>query len=414
MRFVFVDPESHQENALREARLGALDALWREHTGTGRASRDRIEARLQELEPDLGLEWIDASDAGSDAVALEVSEPHLQPLASATAARNSDLPGLQIHAYRPCASLESALDDVRQGSGFDLSRARFRAGFGRGHLLDLVVYHADFSSSVDSAALAAAERLIGLCLGEQKRSHWVADVAVAGLPRGKLPVVGSDEGTARSLPIADLVPTVDAAITALHAGLAEVPMALVDPSDDWVMFELEPASEDGAAGKDDLVLASTRLPELTKAFVEDLPFSSERFSRHGEVFCYLKYEGGHRAAAEQHAALAALEDALAQALQLGRLGAVIGSGLGVRHSYVDLALGAGQSAAGGDRTLAGQSAAGGDRTLAVQPALDTLRRVAADVKLPQKCWLLFCDSEWRAEWVPLMPEGPPPPGIEAL
>src|SRR5678810_651259 len=92
-------------------------------------------------------------------------------------------------------------------------------------------------------------------------------------------------------------------------------------------------------------------------------FSSARFSRHGELFCYVKARSADRSAADQHAALTALEDAVSQALGERSLGAVVGSGLGVRYSYVDLALGA------------------------VEPALDVLRRVAAEQRLSRDCWL---------------------------
>jgi hypothetical protein len=352
----------------------------------GRASRPALEARLRELEPGLAPEWI---DGGVDALALGVRERDLVPLAAAIASRNAALPTLTLHAERPAAALGDALADVKSSTGFDLARARFRAGFGRGHLLEVVIHCAEFSSNLDEAALGAAERLTRLLLGDQRRAQWVGSVAVATMPRGILPVVGSDDG-AKTLPIAELVPSVDAAIAGLYAGFPDAPLARIDSSDDWVMFEIEPEDTDDPTCKDDLVLASTCMPELTKAFVEGMPFSSARFSRHGELFCYVKARSADRSAADQHAALTTLEDALSEALRERALGAVVGSGLGVRYSYVDVAL------------------------HSVEAAMDVLCRVAVDQRLSRDSWLLFCDSEWESEWLPLVPNGRPPPGMEAL
>jgi hypothetical protein len=80
----------------------------------------------------------------------------------------------------------------------------------------------------------------------------------------------------------------------------------------------------------------------------------------------------------------AFEDNLDRALRAAKLGAVVGNGIGVLHSYVDVALGDAEA------------------------AVPTLRKVAKSSGLDKRSWLLFCDGEWRDEWVGLFDDAPEP------
>jgi hypothetical protein len=151
------------------------------------------------------------------------------------------------------------------------------------------------------------------------------------------------------------------------------------------MFEASAERADDYPAQDDLLLASTYLPEMLKCFLAGSPFASSRFSRHGELFAYLKVESHETDPRLSLSTRRVLEDALDAALVSECAGRVVGSGLGVRYSYVDFAL------------------------ANVDHAIDVVADVARRVGLPKRSWLLFCDTALDGEWAPVHPDAPAPP-----
>jgi hypothetical protein len=170
-------------------------------------------------------------------------------------------------------------------------------------------------------------------------------------------------------------------------GLPDLPLCELGGEQRWTLLELEAERAPDYAGQDDAVLASTFMPEMLKCFLSGSSFSSCRFSRHGELFAYLKFRQKPRDLRAGLAARRVLEDALDAALVTERAGRVVGSGLGVVYAYVDVALS--------------------------DPArgVSALRSVGNRVGLPEQSWVLFCDTALEAEWVGLRPDGPVPPGV---
>ncbi|MEB2322148.1 MAG: hypothetical protein OZ921_06520 [Sorangiineae bacterium] len=254
-------------------------------------------------------------------------------------------------------------------------------GFSRGHLLDAVVF------APEPLATADAERLVEALLGEDFFDDWIGDVNVAPLPRGRaLAVLGAGRQEAESYPIAELPHLAHSAIDALRAGLPARPYFAKEDADEWTMFELEPTLASDYAAQDDLVVATTLLPEMMKAYLQGLPIYSGRFSRTGELFCYLKLDYAGASAEEQLAGRRRLEDALDAVLAPRGDGCVIGNGIGLRYGYVDLAL--------------------------TRPeAVERVRDVALAAGAPARSWLLFLDQELDGEWLGVEPGTPPPPAL---
>lgn len=282
--------------------------------------------------------------------------------------------------------LDAALGLVQRATGVDLSRAKARAGFSRGHLLDVFV--ALPGGRGDARELSAARQLLTLVLGEARVSDWLGELGVVPAPRGgPLAVVqpqSSDE--ARFFPLSELRTAFEAAITGLYLGLPARPLCEIGGEQRWTLLELETERAPDYAAQDDAVLASTFMPEMLKCFLSGSSFASCRFSRHGELFAYLKFRQRPRDLRAGLAARRVLEDALDAALVTERAGRVVGSGLGVMYAYVDFAF--------------------SDPERAVK----TVRSVGQRVGLPEQSWLLFCDSALEGEWVSLRSSAPPPPG----
>jgi hypothetical protein len=392
MRWVFSDRSVHSRRE-REHLLERMDAFF------GRLAAERpllagapdleVEAllaeRLQEFAPWLELEICERGPRERLLWLADRAGRGVSPAVEGLAARAPELPDLAVVGSRPASSLGQALETVERRCGVDLGDARVRAGFARGHLLELVVYSGSFASATDERALAAAELLLLDLLGQRLFDDWIGEVRVAPLPRQSLlRVIDSPRPEEQSFPLAELPEIVARAVAGLHGGLPDRPLWQAPPEDAWTMFELEPELTVDYAAQDDLAIASTLLPEMLKCFLSAQPFSSVRFSRYGERFAYLKLDGDGASAESRLGARRALEDRLAEELPRAGAGAVVGSGMGVRYAYIDLAL--------------------ADTGRSVERVIEIARACGA----PERSWLLFCDSAWAEEWVEVWEGGPPP------
>lgn len=289
-----------------------------------------------------------------------------------------------LSSARFAAPLSSgpAFARIRQQSGLDFSSARARAGFARGHLLDVVVYLP--GSNGTAREHEAAEELVRLLLGEELFERWVGNVLATPTVRGGLLTVLNENAEDRSaLPIEMLLDSVRAAIAGLKLGLPAPAFERGAETDDWFAFELSPEPAADYAAQDDLVFCSTRTPELKKCFLRGEPFFSGRFTTSGALFTYLKYDSAERAPEARLAERAKVEKLIEQTLRPEH-GAVVGVGLGVRYGYIDLAL--------------------TDPDCVRQVLLPELRALG----ISRRSWLLFCDSELRSEYLPVYSDSPAP------
>ena len=285
---------------------------------------------------------------------------------------------------RSSSDVAAALRAVRQRYGIDLSDARVRAGFGRGHALELLLHARAVQSAVDTAALPAARALLRSSLGPETFDTWVGDVKVAPLrQRSRLKLLDDASGTPELLDLGELRPCIEAVIAEVRAGLPERPYWRCAADLPWTMLEVEPVPSEDPPEQDDLFLATTALPEMLKAFLRGDAVPSARFSNHDETFCYLKWRDGAADAGERMQRRVAVEDALDAALVRARLGCVVGSGLGLQYTYVHLA-------------LTDTSAASG----AIE---DVCHRLSMGPG-----WLLFFDAGARDRCRPLCGAGDPP------
>ena len=364
------------------ARLAALDArsdAFFGLPGLGKLNDRELARALSEVHPALTGERTRDGDLvvramARDAMAIAERVALRAPL------------GACVLSHRPARELALSLAQIRRETLVDLSRARFRAGFVRGHLLEVVISVP--GGTGDEREREAAERLVQEILGDRAADAWIGSVHVVPAPRGgPLRVLGS-EGSPE-LALESLAGSLNAAIQGLYATLPAEPAWARGDGADWTLLEVEPeARGEACPAQDDLVLAATREPELMKCFLSGGPFSSLRFSRHGELCFYLKYAVQPTAPESRQAERAALEDALQEALARARVGAVIGGGLGIGHSYVNFML------------------SDWERAFAI------VREVARSRKLPERSWILPFDDELGEEWIEVWSEAPAPPGVE--
>lgn len=387
MRFLHSGADA-RERAEREAFFARADSVIAEMraacAGGDSSAGGRAVAELAaSLHPDLHAVTLTDRPQGPLLVMTPRGERGLRPLAAAVVARANEGEGIRFASHRPAESFGQMREVVRR-HGYELDNAQARAGFSRGHLLEVVVYGAGFGGTKDDAASFAAERALELLLGERVLDDWIGRVDVEPLPRGGLlKVLQRDGGPSFSL--AELPLAVAAAVEGLSGELPDL-TKLCASRDGWVLFEAEPEAAADYRAQDDIALAGSALPEMARCFLEGAPFSSLRFVRGGLSIAYLKIDT-HGTPFEQRVnERVRLEDELAQQLSTQKLGAVVGNGLGLRYVYIDLALAPGT------------------------PALHAVCDVAQRAGVSRRSWIEFCDSDLSNEWLGVWPDSPPPPG----
>lgn len=341
---------------------------------------------LAELDERLELSVIDDAEPGRcvEVAALETSAWPLAELVLAQAP--SDI-GYGLSLGRPAVPLAQALAEVRASHQLDLSRATLRAGFGRGHLLEVTIGIPGGSGA--EIEQNAAENLVRALIGDRLFETWIGVVHAAPAPRmPSLRVL--DVRAHASLTIDDLFATVSAAVLGVLQGLP----ASADggePSsqggardserasrDDWTLLEVEPLAKERGGRKDDLLLASTCTPELLRCYLDGSPCASRRFSPSGEQFVFVSYSDEDPAMARRVERRTAIEAALAECLADD--GVVTGVGLGVKTTYVDLAL--------------------RDLEAGLMRLVSRLRQL----DLPAHTFIQFFDSELEEEWLSIWPD----------
>src|SRR5262249_52746439 len=160
--------------------------------------------------------------------------------------------GVSFVRYRAESEVETALADARDRFGFDLSRARLRVGFSRGHLLEVVVHSSYFSSSDDGPGLDAANLLVRRLIGEELFEDWIGSVDVAPLRReGPLKLVAAAR-TGDPLALEEALPAVEAAVRGLYAELPDAPYRAWADDAKWTLLESEPGADLDYAEQDDV------------------------------------------------------------------------------------------------------------------------------------------------------------------
>lgn len=393
MRWKFVDSRDAAE---REQVLACIDAWWRAFAAqTARLSalfsrREQwdlvgwMNEHLGPIHPQLMWEFGPGvkNPGGHRLVITPERHHHLLPLVEVLLARAPVLPGWECFPWRLPEDSSMALRTVQARTGVDFSGFRARAAANddgtvditytpRSRLARFLPWRRQDEDATQAAAVIATESLVG----EELLHTRVRSIQV--------------EGRGEGAPLANLAAEVAQRLREASERLPAQPFHRDTQEDGWSAFKLEPVEQDDYASRYDLLAASTRAPELFAAAHSSMPFTSQRFSRHGETFCYLKLDGAEGFGAGGFPDRTTLEDALNEALVPGGLGCVFGGGTGLRYAYVDLAV------------------------MDVERALPVLREVVRRGKVPKRTWLLFFDSTLGAEWVPLWEDTPPPPEIES-
>lgn len=386
MRIRFFQPTSEAESAAFVDLERRAREFWRHfRTHQRRPVGEWVSLLSRELNgvsPYLTLE-IDAEQRRL--FVLPTSGQRYLPLATLVVEASGNLGDWSAATQRPGLPLERALTRVASATKLDLKAARLKIGVDRGHALSIVVGHYLFQGNDDELGGDAAELLVARVLGDATFERWISSVDVVSAPRpSPLKLVGQQDANL-PLPLEELEETITTAVNRITDTLPEAPLHEYCDRADWMLFEMgELRSPDEEYPLPDLQVATTMCPEMLKSFLSGIPFASERFSRCGERFAYLQIDTRGQDRSQSLEQRMALEEALDYALVPGRLGCVVGAGVGETYMYVFLSL----------HDMA--------------PALRQLQRQLQEHRVSKRTWLRFCDPEWSLEWIGAYADSPEP------
>lgn len=374
LRWRFPDP---RETDARAAVQRRIDAWWKAFVDAGPeldalfSGRKRwdlpgwMDRHLHAITPDIFWEFGPGITGRHRLVITAEGNRHRRQLVTQILASAPPIAGWDFLPHRPPETGEALSATVEGRTGVALESLRVRVEEGRFGTIGLTFLAADLEVARRGGFVAAES-----ALGEEVLERWIGFIEF-------------EKGL--GLPIPELKPTVDALVERRRNALPDLPWHDRVSSATWSVLKATPGKGDELPGQGDLIVGVKADTELFENFGNGQPFASERFSKHGETFAFLKIDGSEGLPEGGFQDRGQIENAIDQVLLPTRLGCSIGGGTGTRYSYVDLAL------------------------IDVDRALPALLEVLRRGKLPLRSWIQFFDSDLRWEWVGVWPDTPAPP-----
>jgi hypothetical protein len=295
---------------------------------------------------------------------------HLRPLCDQLLQRAPDC-DFEFYGARPAESLDEAIQMARSRTGSEILVTGIECHRGTGNRVNLSVTAAASATEQDlDCAWSQAIVLCATWLGEEITDRWLGytDIVPSQTP---------------GPPLRTLKAQFESILDTCLRARQPRPYREIAGESEWSLVRIEPKPEKEITRRSDLFVYRTMDLEFMETILRRIPFYSDRFSSHGERFCYLMLDGKD-APTERFEDKAEIEEALETALAPQQLGAVMGSGTGTRYSYIDLAV------------------------TDVEKASDTVIEVMRQGAIVKNAWILFHDDEWHDEWIGIYDDTPPP------
>ncbi|MEO1274096.1 MAG: hypothetical protein AAFV96_01510 [Pseudomonadota bacterium] len=334
-RVADLDPYDLVADEITVTRKAEIDRFW-EAFAAQAADLDQLFTRqkdgvdpvaamapLAEVDPQLMWEFGPAEGGHCICITAE-GRMDLRALARAVVNARPEIPGW------------SAMDQ-REPTSPDLAVAVFEGRFQRQFALEEIEISRGHDNRLDlvghgrGAAEELADQVYGfatITLGEAEERIWLGFVDGAPRKSGWFK-------RRRSLDIAGFNEELQAEIGAVRADLPEAPYAARD-------LETGPASmanlEIGPSARPDLITFLAPFEPYLQACLTSLSFSSQRFSRFGEWFAFVRVPRTEAMPFDEVTERGQIEDSLHTRLGAADLGGVAAAGHGVDAVYIDLAL----------------------------------------------------------------------------
>lgn len=332
-----------------------------------------IHEHLGAIDPNLMWEFGPGVGDGHRLVITPENRDDLRPLVDELLGAAPAIDGWTFHDHRPREPFSMVEMTVEGRTGAPLAATGFKCEKGRFNFIDIAV---EFPKSLlrDNGDLAFSQALVLIesLLGEEDLDRWVGNIDVRA------------KGW-RSSGIEGLPAVFDECRQAIVAQLPSSPFCQAVDDNDWTLFELKPEAADDYPAQSDMFVGKSASQELWENTHSGVRFDSARYSKHGEVFCYLKLDGSEGLEGATFQDKGDIEDALDEKLRADGLGCFIGGGTGRRYSYVDVAL------------------------TDLWEGIGAIRAVLQEANIAKRSWIQFFDADWTTEWVGIWDDSPEPP-----
>lgn len=392
VRWIFYN-ENPEESAERETIVARIDDWWRAFESkvddlrahfNKKAQWDLpqwMDDNLSPIHPEIMWEYGLAVRGDGDRLVLTPESRHeLRPLVAKILERAPTLAGWEFYDARLPEDLASTKAAVKGRAAREIDDFLVRVSVSDKRLVDLCYYSPRIESAEDQDAFNAAFVATETLLGEHCLDRWVGVIEIR-------PLAGDDRPR-HTIKLDRLKDTVDAAIESIRDQLPPNPHHEWVGDARWTLWDLKPKPADDFPGQTDLFVGKSANPAMWVAAHSGGLFHSERFSRCGETFCYLKVDGADGLDDSAFGDKSDIEDALDEVLIPRGMGCHIGGGMGLRYAYIDLAL------------------------TDVPAAISAIRERLQAGRVPKRSWVLFFDTELASEWVGVYDDTPELPGIE--
>jgi hypothetical protein len=386
MRWHTAQHETPTEATVRKDAIRRIDAWWDAFRTTGQTIDEFFSIRNAHPDFDLPewmrdhlgsvderLMWEYGAAVGGKRHRLVITPEgarHLRPLADELLKRAPDC-NFEFYGARLAETLEEAIELARSRTGTEILVTGIDCRRGIGNRVDVNVTAGPKATDRElDVAWSQARILCNTWIGEELADRWLGYIDVAA-------------SKAPGPPLESLKANFESVVS--ECKQARQPRRYHEAAEkaEWSLLKMEPDPDREITRRSDLFVYRTMDLEFFRTVRRGIPFYSERFSSHGERFCYVMLDG-RDAEMEGFKDKSEIEDALDAALAPQQLGAMIGSGTGTRYSYIDLAV-----------TDVGR-------------ACSTMVEVLRKGRIVKNAWILFHDDEWHDEWIGIYGDTPPP------
>lgn len=415
MRWRYIDNQSETELLYRRRVLDQIEIWWQLFSKRSKEFESHIKGRrplpIEELARwvDEGLSKINENLLwelwpGENDVCLFIITPELdhfkRPLVKTIIEMAPEIEGWSFLPVRPALSVDVLESIFESRTGLSIPETKVSCQRSNRNVVDVTFFSDSFSGANDRDDIETAYCLCEYLLGEDTLNKWIGNISTEVINSSASRIVnlfGRDKqlDISHTKSLSEFAQAVDKVVLEIKVQIDDEPLRLqnlVTPT--LVSFkdeELQPLRRSFVSAKRNIV----------ESIVLNGIFYSERFTKHGEKFCYLKIAEIDQISSFEE--FAALRQKIDDSLRAEECGCVFGWGTSPKFEGRSPALS--QSASESSLSQSVASYLFVDLALEkIDESIAVLRSIAQSEKLSENSWLLFFDTELEHEWVGLFPE----------
>lgn len=393
-RWVFTNELTENEKQVHNQVCQLIDNWWQEFSKNQQKIDDAftkgsnfdivkfMNGNLNCIHENISWEFGPAVNGnGHRLVITPESYKQLRPLVNEILKRAPKFERWEFYGYRLPESYEAAIETVKSRTGGQIDDLKVQSEINDLNQVNLYFTRETCKTEQDfNQAFNDAFVTIESILGEENLDKWIGAIEVDNKLKDSLEVK----------PISELNDLFTNKLHEIKYNQLQEPHFKTSKSASWSMLELKPQEQKDYPQQTDIFVAKAmNLPMWQTAHSGNL-FYSERFSKFGETFCYIKLDGTQGLDEEKFEDKGAIEDALDSILIKEQVGCFIGGGTGLKYSYIDLAL------------------------TDLDKGIKLVKEILRNGNINKNSWILFYDSELEYEWIGIWDDSPKPllPEIE--